>query len=73
MYLICHMTSQDHLIEGSCSVYEWKPLVVYHHRDKFGDHRNCDSADLMFLICHVTSRNHAFKRLIKFMIGRSSQ
>ena len=29
--------------------------MVTHHPDKFGDHKHCDSGDIMFLICYVTT------------------
>ena len=35
-------------------IYGWEFLGLYHHPDKFGDHRNCDSEDVIFLICLVT-------------------
>ena len=28
--------------------------MVCHHPDKFGDHRSCDSVDIMSLTSHVT-------------------
>ena len=43
--------------------------MVFHHSDKFGDHRYCDSGDTMFSICHLTSRDLMFKVLCKFMGG----
>ena len=44
MYLICHVTSKDHLMEGSCN------HPACNHPDKFGDHRHCDSRDIVFAI-----------------------
>ena len=35
-------------------IYGWEFFALYHHPDKFGDHRNCDSEDVIFLICLVT-------------------
>ena len=72
MYLICNMTSQYHFIDGSCdgSLYGWESLTVYYHPDEFGDHRHCDSKNVLFLICHLTSMDHMFKGLCKF-IGES--
>ena len=42
--------------------------MVYHHPDKFTDHRDCDRGDLII----VTSRDYVFKRLCDFMGGNSS-
>ena len=32
-----------------------------------GEHRPCDSGDILFLICNVTSLGHIFKGLCEFM------
>ena len=34
--------------------------MVYHHLNKFGDHRHCDSVDIKFLIRHVMSHDKCF-------------
>ena len=34
---------------------------MYHHPNRFDDHRRCDMGDLIILICHVTLRDHVFK------------
>ena len=71
MYLICHVTSQDHLVVGSWEFMGgMSPIVECHHPEKFSDHRYLDSQDVMFLICHITSRDHISKALCEFM-GRS--
>ena len=49
--------------------YKWELLMVYHHSDKFGDHRHCDSGVLFLFFCHVTLHDHMFKMLCKFMGG----
>ena len=61
MYLICNLTSHDH-------------LTVCHHPDNSCDHRHCDSGGIMivFLICHVTSPEYIFKGLYEFMGGSPS-
>ena len=71
MYLNCHVTSNDHLIEGlfklmggnslRCvtaliSLYGWKPLTVNHHLAMFDGHWLSASGDIKYLICHVTSK-----------------
>ena len=71
MYLICHATSQDHPIEGSC---EFMVSSSYRcvYPDKFCEHRHSDSGD-MFLICHMISHNHMFKGFCEFKGGSPSQ
>ena len=71
MYLICHVTSQDHLIEGSCkfmggssSLY----VTTLTSSEAIGS-----TIVEMFLICHLTLRDHMFKGLREFMEGRSSR
>ena len=71
MYLICHMTSQDHTIKGLCRFMDGN-FSLCHHPSKFGDQRYCDSEN-MFLICHVTARNQMFKGLCEFIDGCPSQ
>ena len=31
MSSICQVTSQDHVIDGTCHFYEWELLIVCHH------------------------------------------
>ena len=73
MYLSFQVTLKDYLIERSWKFYRWDLLTIHYHPDGFGNHRNCDSGDIMFLICHLTSRNHMFKGLCEFMGWSSSQ
>ena len=62
MYLICHVTSHDHLFEGSCKFMDGSmqydvtliSLVTI----------SIATAE-MFLICHVTSHEHMFKGAAK--------
>ena len=49
MYLICHVTLHDHLIERPCE-FMGRSSVQDHHPDKPCDHKPCDSGD-MSLIC----------------------
>ena len=37
-------------------IYGSELLWIYHHPDKFTEHRHSDSGNLTFLICYVTSR-----------------
>ena len=48
MYLICHVTWQDHMTERSCD-----PV-------KFAGNWYCGSGD-MFLICHAVSYDHVIR------------
>ena len=73
MYLICHVTSHDHLIERACTFFGWELFVLCHYADKSCDHKYCDGGDIMFLICHVTSCEHMFQGLCEFMGGSSSR
>ena len=54
MYLICHVTSQDHLIEGLFEFMVVSCLWCVTTLTKFGNHRHCGSEDIMFLICQMT-------------------
>ena len=66
MYLICHVTSNDHLIETSLRIYEWEPLVLCHYADKSCDHKHCDGRDNVFNLSRA-SREHLIKGLCEFM------
>ena len=35
-------------------------LTACHNPDKFGNHKDCDSKDIVLLICYVISRDHMF-------------
>ena len=70
MYLICHVTSDDHLIERACKLmggnslcYVTTPISLATISIVMVD---------MFLFCHVTSREHMFKGLCEFKGGRKS-
>ena len=54
MYLICHVTFHNHLIEGSCKIMVDTSLAVCHHLDKPCDYKNCSKIDIRFLPpCHA--------------------
>ena len=55
MYLIYHVNSKVHIIEGSSKFLDEISL--------FGDHRRCDNGE-MFLICHMTSLDHMLKSYV---------
>ena len=43
------------------------PLMVSHHRTKFGGHRHCGKGDIMVLVCQEILQNHIIKRSCYFM------
>ena len=71
MYFICHVTSQDHPIEGSFKFigesYSWYVTAL----------RSFVTIGILivdtFLIFHVNSRDHMFKGLCEFMGRNPSQ
>ena len=71
-FLMCHMISQDHVIEGSCVVTGGRePLMVSGNLAKFDGHKYCDSTDMIFLkICCVILKDHVTKKPRDFT-GRS--
>ena len=69
MFLICHVTSHNHLFKWTC-LNSWGALTLGHQVANFDCFRRCGSVDKTFLICHVISKGHMFKGLCDFM-GRS--
>ena len=57
MVLVCHLTSQYHLIKGSCEFMDGTPPPPHDkpHPVKLDGHRHCGSGDIMDLVCHVIS------------------
>ena len=70
--VFCHMTSQDHLIDGSSDLMDGSSSSYITTLTSFGDQRHCGSGDVVFLICHVTSLDHTFRGLCEFMGGSTS-
>ena len=74
IYLICRVTSHDHLIEGSCEfigeTYFMELLKLRHHPTKFGGHMHCGIGDIIVLVYHVIWQDHVIKGSYDF-IGRS--
>ena len=58
--LVCQVTSESHMIEGSCN-YECEFLIVFHQPAKFGRHELCGSGDIMNLVYQVNLQDLAFK------------
>ena len=46
------MTLQNHVVKDSRVLQKRDPKASY-HPDKFGDHKQCGSGDLMVLVCHM--------------------
>ena len=49
-YLICYVTSQSHVTEGSS--------MVLHQFAKVSGHKHCSSKDIILLACHVINQDH---------------
>ena len=69
-YLIYHMISKDHIIEGSCDWVE--VLYVYLHLSKFGGQRHCDCGDIVFLTYHIISQDLEINDWYESMDGSTS-
>ena len=52
--LICHVTSRNLFIEGSCN-FKWELFMVCHHTVKFGGHSYCSSR-YVFIFSHDLAR-----------------
>ena len=50
MFLVCHVISQDHVMEESFVYIIRSPSIK---STMYGGHRHCGSGDLMVLVCHV--------------------
>ena len=64
--------SRDHIRPlrwRTMQIYGWELSTVYHHFEKFGEHRHGNSGDKNFLVCCVTTWDYMFKRLCEFMVG----
>ena len=55
MLLICHVISQDHVIQGSSDFIG--RIKVSYHPARFGSCRG----DIMIFICHVTLKDQSAK------------
>ena len=45
-------------------------LMVSHHPAKSGDHRHCNSGDMIVLFCQVILQDHVNKGTSNFMVAR---
>ena len=62
--------SVDNIIKESCVLWVRTPQDS-HDPTKFGDHRYCDSGD-MLLVCHVIEQDYVIKESCEFMSERNS-
>ena len=67
MYLICHVSLDEHLIEGSYKCMGRSYLQHVSTLLNSCDHKDCDSGCIMFLICHVTLCEYMFKGFCEFI------
>ena len=68
MYVIFHVTSSNHVFNGSCD-YGWNFLTVSYDPFKSGDHRHRDSGDIMLLIFLEISHDHVTQGTFEFVVG----
>ena len=59
-YLTCHVTSQNHMTEGSSNFISGSSSW-YVTNLQFGGHRYCNIRDKMFLVCHMIKQDHVIK------------
>ena len=52
MFLVCHVTSREHMFKGLREFMDVTTKVSYHPA-KFDGHRHCSSGDIMALVCSV--------------------
>ena len=72
MFLVCHVTSPDHMFKG---LYITLLVEAFHGKlppYQVGGYWLCASGDIKCLIYHVTSPNHVNKGLCNFMCENSS-
>ena len=50
---VCHVTSRDYLVRGSCNIIRWVSAII--SPAKFWCHRPYRRGDILFLTDHVTS------------------
>ena len=58
MFLICQLTSRDHMFKGLCEPMGGSPWPPCHW---FGGHWSSWSGDIKYFICHVTSQNQVIE------------
>ena len=66
MFLVCHMISQDHVIEESCN-FTGESCEVSHHSAMFCGHTHCGSGNIMVLVYHVISQDRVIKESSNIM------
>ena len=71
-FLICHVTSREHIFKGLYKFIAGRFLMVSHHLAMFGGHWSSASGDIKYLKYHVTLQNHVIEGLSNVMSGNSS-
>ena len=71
-FLICHVTSREHIFKGLYEFIAGRFLMVSHHLAMFGGHWSSASGDIKYLKYHVTLQNHVIEGLSNVMSGNSS-
>lgn len=63
-HLICHVISQDYIIERIMWLYEWEFHISCHHCSKFDGQRRGDIEDTMFLVVEEQDSSNFLKSAI---------
>ena len=71
-FLICHVTSGEHILKRVMWICGWKPLTVSHQLAMFGGQWSIANRDVKYLIYHVTSQKYVTEGSSNFMAGSSS-
>ena len=66
MFLIFHVTSQDHVLKG------WKSHTTSYHLAIFGCNLSSRSEGITYSLYQVTSQDHLIEESCGFMFGTSS-
>ena len=71
MFLICHVTSRDHIFKVLRNFYGWILLTVSHYLAMFGGHWSSATGGTKHLICPVASQKHVTEQSCNFLSGGS--
>ena len=72
MFLICHVTSPDHVLKD-LGDYVWKPLTIsHHHFTMLEGHLSSARGNIRYWFCNVTSQDDVTEGSYGFMDGSSS-
>ena len=67
LYLICQMTSVDHVIGGSCNFMSERYSLFFSTLPSFVATDIWDSGDMMVLVCHMISQGHVNKGIMRLL------